>query len=114
MVTSGLRNFRPTNETQRAMQVRQTFDETCAGIRSDPDLSDVGKRATMAAAWLKHSVTLAEIRATESDAIAARRAALENQLFTRPRWLGKRLRKARHMLSGLLSGGARSDWERER
>lgn len=96
-------------------RLRQAFDETCAGIRSDPDLSDVGKRAAMATAWLKHSATLAEIRATESDAIAARRAALENQLFgcgqggkrTRSGWLGERLRKARHMLSGGTQGDQR-------
>ncbi|MGH3810272.1 MAG: hypothetical protein ACRDRU_27360 [Pseudonocardiaceae bacterium] len=63
------------------MRVRQTSEKTYAGIRADPNLSDVGKRKAMAAAWLKCSTTLAEIRATETDAVAARRSFLEGQLF---------------------------------
>jgi len=57
-VTSGLQGFQPTTETQRAMRVRQTFDKTCADIRADPDLSDLGKVKAMAAAWLKCRATL--------------------------------------------------------
>ena len=80
-MTSGLQGFRPTNETQRAMRVRQTFDKTCADIRADPDVSDLGKVKAMAAAWLKCRATLDDIRITETDAIAARRSFLEGQLF---------------------------------
>jgi hypothetical protein len=82
-VTSGLRGFRPTTETQRAMQVRQAFDKTCADIRFDPDLSGTGKVTAMAAAWFQCKATLDEIRATEADAIAARRSLFEGQLFGR-------------------------------
>jgi hypothetical protein len=63
------------------MRVRQTFDKTCAGIRADTSLSDLGKQRAMAAAWLKCRAALVEIRATETDAITARRADLEGQLF---------------------------------
>ncbi len=80
-MTSGLIGFRPTTETQRAMRVRQTFDKTCADIRADPDLSEFGKMKAMAAAWLQCRATLDEIKATETDAIAARRAQLEGELF---------------------------------
>ena len=80
-MTAGLQGFRPTEDTQRAMRVRQTFDKTCAGIRFDPDLSDTGKAKAMAAAWLKCRATLDEIRATETNAITARRSFLEGQLF---------------------------------
>jgi hypothetical protein len=80
-MTSGLQGFRPTPETESAMRIRQTFDKTCAGIRADDDLSDFGKQRAMAAAYLKCAAALGEIRTGESDAIAARRSALELQVF---------------------------------
>jgi hypothetical protein len=80
-MTTGLQGFKPTPETERAMRIRQIFDRTCANIRADTDLSDSGKQRAMAAAYLKCAVSLAEIRAAESDATAARRSALELQVF---------------------------------
>jgi hypothetical protein len=80
-VTTGLQGFRPTPATQSAMRIRQTFDKTVAGIRTDDDLSDFGKQRAMAAAYLKCADALAEIRTGESDAIAARRTELEQQIF---------------------------------
>jgi hypothetical protein len=77
----GLIGFKPTVETNVAMRIRQTFTQTCAEIRADPDLSIAGKEKAMAAAYLKCKAALTEIRATETDAIAERRAALELQLF---------------------------------
>jgi hypothetical protein len=59
------------------------FDKTCADIRFDPDLSATGKVKAMAAAWFSCKATLDEIRATETDAIAARRSFLESHLFGR-------------------------------
>jgi hypothetical protein len=81
MTTGGLQGFTPTEETRRAMRVRQTFDKTCAGIRADSNMSELGKQRAMAAAWLKCRAALVEIRATETDAVVARRAELEGQLF---------------------------------
>ena len=80
-MTSGLQGFQSTEETQRAMRVWQTMDKTCAGIRADPNLSDLGKQRAMAVAYVKCAATLAEIRATETDTIAARRSFLEGKLF---------------------------------
>jgi hypothetical protein len=80
-MTTGLQGFTPTPETQQAMKIRQAFDKTCAGIRADPNLSDIGKQKAMATAWLKARDSLAGIRSAETDRIAARRATLEGQLF---------------------------------
>lgn len=80
-MTSGLQGFRPTPQTERALRLRQAADKTYATIRADPNLSDIGKQKAMAAAWLKSNATLAEIQDAENDDIAARRSALEIQLF---------------------------------
>jgi hypothetical protein len=77
----GLIGFKPTVETQAAMRIRETFTKTCSEIRGDPDLSITGKEKAMSAGYLKCSAALREIRAAETDAIVARRTALELQLF---------------------------------
>jgi len=56
-VTTGLYGFRPTLETRQAMLIRQTFDKTCAGIRADPDLSEVGKEKAMRDLRRKHGAS---------------------------------------------------------
>lgn len=81
MTIPGLAGFTPTPETQRAMQIRQKLDKTCSAIRNDPRLTELSKQQDMAAAWLECKAALAEIRAAETDAIAARRSKLEGQLF---------------------------------
>lgn len=78
---AGLKGFRPSPETNRATKIRQQFDQTCAHIRADPDRSAEGKRKAMAAAWLQVTHALNEIRVAEEDAITARRARLQRQLF---------------------------------
>ena len=81
MTTAGLRGFKPTPETQQGMRIRAAFDKTCATIRANTELSDLGKQRAMAAAWLKTRASLAEIQATETRAVVARRAELELQIF---------------------------------
>lgn len=77
----GLRNFKPSAQTEQAMTIRRALPKKFEAIRADRSLSDQGKRQQMALAMLEARTKLDQLRVAETTRRAERRAQLEAQLF---------------------------------